>query len=46
VHPMVWHRSGRGLAGQRRRAFSACYLNAETKCVRKKGTPRTFLAVF
>jgi hypothetical protein len=46
VHPMVWHRSGRGQAGQRRRAFSACYLDGATKCVRKKGTPRTFLRVF
>lgn len=46
VHPMVWHRSGRGVVGARRRGFSACFLDGKTRCVRKKGAPRKFVEVF
>ena len=46
VHNHVWHRSGRSLTGQRRRGFSACYMSAETRCVRKKKAPRVFTPVF
>ncbi|WP_075298755.1 phytanoyl-CoA dioxygenase family protein [Stigmatella aurantiaca] len=46
VHNHLWHRSGRGRAGQRRRAFSVCYMSASTRCVRKKKAPRVFPPVF
>lgn len=46
VHNHVVHRSGRGLAGKGRLAFSACYMSASTRCLRKKKAPRTFLKVF
>ncbi|SES82380.1 Ectoine hydroxylase-related dioxygenase, phytanoyl-CoA dioxygenase (PhyH) family [Stigmatella erecta] len=46
VHNHVWHRSGRGRPGQRRRAFSVCYMSASTRCVRKKKAPRVFPPVF
>ena len=46
VHNHVWHRSGRGRPGQRRRAFSACYMGADVRCVRKKKAPRVFTPVF
>lgn len=46
VHNHVWHRSGRGREGQRRRAFSACYMSAATRCLRTKKAPRVFFPVF
>ncbi|HSP81246.1 MAG TPA: phytanoyl-CoA dioxygenase family protein [Myxococcaceae bacterium] len=45
VHNHVWHRSGRSLTGQRRRAFSVCYMSEDTRCVRKKKAPRVFTPV-
>jgi ectoine hydroxylase-related dioxygenase (phytanoyl-CoA dioxygenase family) len=46
VHNHVWHRSGPSHTGQRRRAFSACYMSAQTRCVRKKKAPRVFTPLF
>ncbi|MBJ6762289.1 phytanoyl-CoA dioxygenase family protein [Myxococcaceae bacterium JPH2] len=46
IHNHIWHRSGRGRPGLRRRAFSACYMSADTTCVRKKKAPRVFPPVF
>jgi ectoine hydroxylase-related dioxygenase (phytanoyl-CoA dioxygenase family) len=46
VHNHVWHRSGPSHTGQRRRAFSVCYMSARTRCVRKKKAPRVFTPVF
>lgn len=46
IHNWVWHRSGRNRPGQRRRAFSACYMSAATRCLRKRRTPREFFRVF
>jgi len=46
VHNHLIHRSGRGRPGQQRLAFSACYMSAETRCLRKKKAPRKFLRVF
>ncbi|MBM7116075.1 phytanoyl-CoA dioxygenase family protein [Archangium primigenium] len=46
LHNYVWHRSGRSLTGQRRRGFSACYLGEDSRCVRKKKTPRAFFPLF
>jgi phytanoyl-CoA hydroxylase len=46
VHNWVWHRSGRSRPGQRRLAFSSCYMSAATRCLRKKRAPRQFFEVF
>jgi ectoine hydroxylase-related dioxygenase (phytanoyl-CoA dioxygenase family) len=42
LHNQVWHRSGRNATGAPRRAISCCYLDARTRCVRKKHAPRVF----
>jgi phytanoyl-CoA hydroxylase len=42
LHNLLWHRSGRNHTTQPRRALSACYLSAETRCTRKRGVPRQF----
>jgi hypothetical protein len=46
VHNHLWHRSGPSHTGQRRRAFSVCYMSAQIRCVRKKKAPRVFTPVF
>jgi len=46
IHNLLWHRSGRGRPGQRRRALSFCYLNGETRCTRTKRAPREFFRAF
>jgi phytanoyl-CoA hydroxylase len=46
IHNQVWHRSGRNLPGQRRLAFSVCYMSARTRCTRKRRAPREFFPVF
>jgi ectoine hydroxylase-related dioxygenase (phytanoyl-CoA dioxygenase family) len=46
IHNMVWHRSGVNTTASPRRAFTVCYLDAETRCVRKKRAPRVFPRVF
>jgi hypothetical protein len=46
LHNLVWHRSGRTRTGLRRLAFSACYLDLETRCVRRRRAPRQFFRVF
>lgn len=46
LHNHVWHRSGRTEGGRRRIAFSACYLGASIRCVRKKKAPRQFFEVW
>ncbi len=46
LHNHVWHRSGINRSGHPRRALSACYMSAETRCVRKKHTPRNFFRLF
>lgn len=46
IHNHVWHRSGRNTSGKPRRALTVCYMDAETKCLRKKHTPRSFFRVF
>jgi phytanoyl-CoA hydroxylase len=42
----LWHRSGINRSGQPRRAFTVCYMNAGTRCLRKKRAPRNFVRVF
>lgn len=46
IHNRVWHRSGRGRVGQRRLAFSVCYMDARTECLRTRRPRRTFVSVF
>lgn len=46
IHNQVWHRSGVNRTGLPRRAFTVCYISAETRCLRKKRAPRSFIRVF
>jgi phytanoyl-CoA hydroxylase len=46
IHNDVWHRSGRNRPGQRRLAFSVCYMSAATRCLRKRRAPRQFFSAF
>ncbi|MFS8065104.1 MAG: phytanoyl-CoA dioxygenase family protein [Byssovorax sp.] len=46
IHNQVWHRSGVNRTGEPRRAFTVCYISAETRCLRKKRAPRSFVRVF
>jgi phytanoyl-CoA hydroxylase len=46
IHNHVWHRSGRNRPGQRRLAFSVCYMSASTRCLRTRRAPRQFFSVF
>lgn len=46
LHNHVWHRSARSRTGQLRRAFSVCYMDGATRCLRKKGAPRQFFQAF
>ncbi|MGH7436081.1 MAG: phytanoyl-CoA dioxygenase family protein [Polyangiaceae bacterium] len=42
IHNHLWHRSGRNTTGRIRRAFTVSYLDARTRCTRRKRAPRTF----
>ncbi len=46
LHNHLWHRSLVNRTGRTRRAFSVCYMSAETRCTRKKRSPREFFRVF
>jgi phytanoyl-CoA hydroxylase len=46
LHNHVWHRSLVNRTGKPRRAFSVCYMSADTKCTRKKRAPREFFRAF
>lgn len=46
IHNHVWHRSARNTSGHPRRALSACYMDAATRCTRKKRAPRRFVRLF
>jgi phytanoyl-CoA hydroxylase len=46
LHNHVWHRSGPNATGAPRRAFTVCYMDARTRCLRKKRAPRSFVRVF
>ena len=46
LHNLVWHRSRRNTTGAPRRALSACYMSAATRCTRTRKAPRTFLRLF
>jgi phytanoyl-CoA hydroxylase len=46
VHNHLWHRTSRNTTAAPRRAVSISYLDAETRCGRKRRAPRRFLSVF
>jgi phytanoyl-CoA hydroxylase len=46
IHNHVWHASAANTSGRPRRAFTVCYLDAATRCLRRKRAPREFVRVF
>jgi phytanoyl-CoA hydroxylase len=46
LHNHLWHRSGVNRTGRPRRAFTVCYLDAATRCMRKRRQPRQFVRAF
>jgi hypothetical protein len=46
LHNLLWHRSGPNATEHPRRAFTVCLMPAETRCIRTRRPPRTFLRVF
>jgi phytanoyl-CoA hydroxylase len=46
LHNHLWHRSGLNHTASPRRAVSISFMDAATRCVRKKHAPRTFVRVF
>jgi ectoine hydroxylase-related dioxygenase (phytanoyl-CoA dioxygenase family) len=46
VHSLVWHRSGLNRTAHPRRAVTITYMAGDTRCIRKRKAPRTFVRVF
>lgn len=46
LHNLVWHASGLNLTEHPRRAFSVCFLDAATHCVRRRRAARRFAEAF
>jgi phytanoyl-CoA hydroxylase len=46
IHNYLWHRSGLNTTGRARRAFTVSYISADTRCTRRRRTPRSFVRVF
>ena len=46
IHNYLWHRSGRNTTGVTRRAFTVSYIDAATRCTRRRRAPRAFVRVF
>ncbi|MEO7114008.1 MAG: phytanoyl-CoA dioxygenase family protein, partial [Polyangiaceae bacterium] len=46
IHNHLWHRSGLNKTSSPRRAFTVCFMSAQTRCLRKKRAPRVFFPVF
>jgi len=46
LHNFTWHRSGLNRSGVIRRAVGICFMDAATRCTRKKRAPRQFVRVF
>ncbi|MFO0725706.1 MAG: phytanoyl-CoA dioxygenase family protein [Myxococcota bacterium] len=46
LHNYTWHKSDPSTHGRRRRAISVAYMSGDVRCLRKKGTPRSFVRVF
>jgi hypothetical protein len=45
LHNYCWHRSGRNSTGAHRRALTSCFMDASTRCTRRR-SPRRFERVF
>lgn len=45
LHNLVWHRSGLNATGRPRRALTVCFIDGETRCLRRR-SPRSFARVF
>lgn len=46
IHNHLWHRSGVNATARPRRALTICYMSGNTRCLRKRRAPRTFVRVF
>lgn len=46
VHNHLWHRSNRSTTGKARRGLTLSFMDAATRCRRKKRAPREFFRVF
>ncbi len=46
IHNYLWHRSAANATGRPRRAFTVCYMSADTRCMRTRRAPREFLKVW
>ena len=46
IHNHIWHRSGRNGTSLPRRAIGISYLDAATRCLRRRRAPREFRRVF
>jgi hypothetical protein len=46
IHNYLWHRSDANDTDSPRRGFTVCYMDADTRCTRKKRAPRQFVRVF
>jgi ectoine hydroxylase-related dioxygenase (phytanoyl-CoA dioxygenase family) len=46
LHNQLWHRSGQNTTTAPRRAFTVCFLDAATRCVRTRRAPRNFFQIF
>lgn len=46
IHNHLWHRSGRNNTDRPRRAIGIAYLSGDTRCTRKRRTPREFRRLF
>jgi hypothetical protein len=46
LHNLVWHGSGVNRTTNPRRGMSVCFLDAATRCVRKRRAPRSFRRLF
>jgi len=46
IDNLVWHASGLNTTERPRRGLSVCFMDAATRCTRRRGAPRTFPRVF
>jgi phytanoyl-CoA hydroxylase len=46
IHNYLWHRSGCNTTRLPRRAFTVAYIDAATRCTRRRRAPRQFMRVF
>lgn len=46
IHNYLWHCAPANRSGRQRRTISVCYMTADTRCLRKRRAPRSFVGVF